>query len=456
MKSYTASTLVSPVKLAISALFSILLIHSSCSDPATVGIELAPGNNQIGVFYKEFLLDANVILLDSFNTTNSTVLIAGNETDNFFGKTEATGYSRMYFDVSATRPRNDAIYDSSVFSLDIVSVNGSNLTQPKKYSIHRLAEPILDTLYYNYSRLDYFPNPIASKEVVFKDVKDTTLIFPLEASFADEFFVKLRSNREFLTLFQFRDYFPGFAVRAREGDNTTVGIALGGETSMTFYYHYAGDTAASKFTISTFSSRSFNGIKSDRSGTPTAVVAERGKNYNVGQIVGMKSTLAMALKIDTSPIDAFLDTLTRVTFNQVNFKLGAIENQDSNNNPISAMVMKFIDSNNQVIRSSLPGKNELHVQADGQLQVIEDEKGNSVPNNLFASSAILNYDSETKEYNTRITSHVNAIFRGQIQRQDWLLFPETPNTGIDFRRSLRQFKVDKNKIRVQIIYSKTR
>jgi hypothetical protein len=456
MKSYTASTLVSPVKLAIPALFSILLFHSSCSDPATVGIELAPGNNQIGVFYKEFLLDANVILLDSFNTTNSTVLVAGHEEDNFFGKTEATGYSRMYMDVTATRPRNDAIYDSSVFSLDIVSVNGSNLTQPKRYSIHKLAEPILDTLYYNYSRLEYFQNPIASTQVVFGEVKDTTLIFPLEQTFASEFFLKLRNTREFQTLFQFRDYFPGFAVRAKEGDNTTVGIALGGETSMTFYYHYAGDTASSKFTISTFSSRSFNGIKSDRSGTPTAVVSQRGKNYDVGPIVGMKSTLGMALKIDTSPIDAFLDTLTRVTFNQVNFKLGPIESQSTTNNPISTMVIKFIDSNNRVILSSLPAKNELHVQGDGQLQVIEDENGNLVPNNLFASSAILNYDAETKEYNTRITSHVNALFRGQIQRKDWLLFAESPNTGIDFRRSLRQFKVDKNKIRVQIIYSKTR
>lgn len=83
MTSFSASIIASLGKLAITALLSILLF-SSCSDPASVGLELAPGNNQIGVFYRDFNLDAQVVLLDSFNTTNSTVLLAGHETDGFF------------------------------------------------------------------------------------------------------------------------------------------------------------------------------------------------------------------------------------------------------------------------------------------------------------------------------------------------------------------------------------
>ncbi|WP_084438810.1 DUF4270 family protein [Algoriphagus mannitolivorans] len=456
MKSYTAFIPTSPVKLATLALFSILLISSSCSDPATVGIELAPGNNQIGVFYREFVLDAEVILLDSFSTTNSTVLIAGHEQDDFFGKTESTGFSRMYMDFTKERPRNDAIYDSAFFSLDVVSVNGSNLTQPKRYTIHRLTEPILDTVYYNFNSLAFQPNPIATTDVVFGDKKDTTLVFPIETAFAEEIFLKLRDTRQFRTLFEFRNYFPGFAVKAREGDNTTAGIALGGETSMTYYYHYAGDTAASSYTITTFSSRSFNGIKSDKSGTPTQGVTERGKTYDVGQIVGMKSSLAMALKINTSPIDAFLDTLSGVTFNQANLKIGAIEDQSADNTPISGMMLKYINSQNKVLVSTVVPRNELHVVTDGQPQVIENENGELVPSNVYAASAVLSYNTENKTYSTRITSHINAIYRGQLQRQDWLLFAETPTTGIDFRRSLRQFKVDKNKIKVEVIYSKVR
>src|SRR5690606_14942559 len=111
MTSFLEYTIALRAKLAASAIFTTLLI-SSCSDPATVGLELAPGNNQIGVFYQEFVLDAQMVLLDSFSTTNSNVLVVGNESDDLFGKTESTGYSRLYIDAAKDRPAGEAILDS--------------------------------------------------------------------------------------------------------------------------------------------------------------------------------------------------------------------------------------------------------------------------------------------------------------------------------------------------------
>lgn len=87
-------------KFILWAILSISFLNYSCSDPATVGLELAPGNNQIGVFFQEFDLPAKVVLLDSFNTTNQGVLIVGEEEDPFFGKTSGIGFSRMYIDSS--------------------------------------------------------------------------------------------------------------------------------------------------------------------------------------------------------------------------------------------------------------------------------------------------------------------------------------------------------------------
>lgn len=456
MTSFSASTIALPGKLAVSAFLSILLI-SSCSDPASVGLELAPGNNQIGVFYQEFNLDAQVVLLDSFNTVNTGALVVGNETDELFGKTEGIGYSRLFFDVASEKPPVNSILDSMFFNLDIVSVNGSDLDQAKGLSVHKLSEPILDTLYYNVDALSFDANPFASIDFTFDDIKDTVLRLPTTEEFKNEFFGKLKEGRgnEFDNLFTFRSYFPGVAVKAKEGDNSAVGIALGSNTGIAVFYHLDGDTIAKRFDVNTFSSRSFNGVKSDRSGTPTERVTVKGESYDVGPIVGMKSTLAMALKIDTSPIDSFLDTLSGITFNQVIFSIGEIEEQDENNNPISGMVMIFVDENNVAIPSTI-NKVPLYVQSDGQPQVILDGNGDFVPNNLFASSAILRFDAETKQFQAGITSHVNAIFRGQLQRQDWLLYASTPQTGDDFKRSLRQFKVNKDKIKVQVIYSKSR
>lgn len=464
MTSFLVSTTALPGKLAFSAILFILL-SSSCSDPASVGLELAPGNNQIGVFYREFDLDAQVVLLDSFNTTNTSVLLAGNETDDFFGSTEAVGFSRMFLDVTAARPRTDAIFDSAFFDLDVISVNGSNLDQPKKLAVHQLSEPILDTVYFNFDRLEFLETPISEGEIEFRDVRDTTLRLPLATDFSNEFFVKLRSPREFLSLVEFRNEFPGIAIKARQGDNTTVGIQPGANTRMTFFFHYAGDTVASSYAITTSLSRRFNGINSDRSGTPTALVTDRGEFYDVGNIVGMKSGLAMAIKLDTSPFDSFLDTLSGVTFNQVLLKMGPIEAQDSDNNPISSLVFRLLDLNGAPIASTLSPFNKLHVIGDTSPQILLDNNGEEVPSNNFGAVSELQYNTETKGYEARITSHTNAIFRGQLQRRDWLLFADSRQSfssgGLfefesDLARSLRQFKVNKDKIKVQVIYSKSR
>jgi hypothetical protein len=169
----------------------------------------------------------------------------------------------------------------------------------------------------------------------------------------------------------------------------------------------------------------------------------------------MKSGLGLAMRVDTSPIDAFLDSLSGIVFNQVTFTLGPLETQDETNTPITGMVIKFIDSQNRVLLSSLNGA-ELHLQGDGQAQVIDDGKGNLLPNNLFASSAILEYNPTEKIHRAGISSYFNSLYRGQIKRQDWMLYAVTPNTGDDFKRSLRQLKVNKDKVKVTVIYSKTR
>ncbi|MBN7810058.1 DUF4270 family protein [Algoriphagus sp. H41] len=436
------------------AALSILFL-SSCSDPATVGIELAPGNNQIGVFYQELTLDAQVVLLDSFNTVNSGVLVVGNEADAFFGKTQATGYSRLFIDATDTRPDGAAVLDSMFFNVDVVSVNGSNLDSPKRYSVHQLTEPILDTLYYNFDKLSYQADPFASIDITFGDVKDTVMQLTVNEAFQQELFGKIQEGSEFSNLINFRKYIQGVALRAREGDNTTIGVALGANTGIAVYYHNTGDTIPLLYEINTSSSRNFNGIEADRSGTPTESVTEYGKSYDVGPQVGMKSTVAMAMRIDTSPLDAFLDTLSGVTFNQVSFSMGEIESQDEDNNPITGMVMIFVDNENEPIKSTINNV-PLYVQGDNQPQVILDSNGDKVPNNTYSSSAILSYDSDDELYLAGITSHINAIYRGDILRQNWLLYASTPQTGDDFKRSLRQYKVDKNKIKIQIIYSKTR
>jgi hypothetical protein len=361
----------------------------------------------------------------------------------------------LYIEQGSERPKSEAILDSVFFNFSTVSVNGTDLDKKKKYAVHLLAKPLEDTLYYNFSKLPYQPNPIAELEIAYKTAKDTLLKAPLNAVLAGEIFAKLKRGNEFDNLFNFRKYLPGVAIVPRAGDNTTSGFSLGGNTGITFHYHNTGDTTKLTYKITTFSSRSFNGVESDRRGTPTAVVTDYLKSYSTGAIVGMKSGLGLAIRLDTSPLDAFLDTIKGVVFNQVTLQMGQIEDQYEGQKPISGMVMKFIDSKNQVLLSSI-NQAELHVQGDGQVQVIEDEKGNKVPNNSFLSSALINYETISKLQRAGISSYMNSLYKKELQRKDLLLYAITPNTGDDFKRSLRQFKVNKDKVVMTVIYSKTK
>ncbi|WP_158530483.1 DUF4270 family protein [Algoriphagus yeomjeoni] len=444
-KSYSIFTRISPVKLAFGAIASLFLI-SSCSDPATVGIELAPGNNQIGVVFEEFELPAQVVLLDSFNTTNQSVLVVGEEEDDFFGKTSGTGYSRMYINSSATRPDIDAILDSIFFSLNILTIDGADLDEPKYFSIHKLTEPILDTLYYNFDELSYEASPFSSGEIVFGEATDSLASFQVEEPFAEEIFSKMKTGVEFNDLFSFRDYFPGIALKAREGDNASIGVGVGSSTGLKIYYHYEGDTTSTLYNITTASSRSFNGVKSDRSGTPTSIVTETKTAYDVGPLVGIKSNLGMVIKLDTSPFDAFLDTLSGVTFNQVLLELGEIEPRAETELVPANISIYFTDSSNEILTTSTG--TPLTVQADGYPQVIVGENGDETPNTSYPAALL--YDSEARDYSELITSHVNALFRGNLTRKDWLLY------NSDSKKSLSQLIVNNNKIKVKVIYSRSR
>lgn len=434
-----------------------------------VGIELAPGNNQIGVFFEEFELPAEMVLMDSFNTTNQDVLVIGEEEDPFFGKTAATGYSRLYINTSISKPGADALLDSAFFSLDVVGLNGTNLSQPKYFSVHKLQENILDTTYYNFDALQYKDEAFASGEVVFGETTDSLVSLDVEDAFAEEIFNLLKEGNVFNDIFSFRDYFPGVAIKGREGDDTSISVGLGAKTGLTVYYHNAGDTASKAYTISTQNSRNFSGIQNDRSGTPTEAITEYQKSYDVGSLVGMKSGLGMVIKLDTSPFDAFLDTLVGVTFNQVALEIGEIEDPVEGMVPISYFRAYFADASNHFLAN--PAGLYYTLQEANMPQVAINSDSNKEPQVGAPASFI--YMSDKRLYSQDISSYVNAVFRGDLARKDWILYggnivdkrrtilgtdPFAPSrrTADPFVYSLRQMKVDKSKIKVKVFYSKSR
>lgn len=451
-----------PAKLAAVLSISILLT-SACTDPSDIGLELDPENNQIGVFYTEIPLSASMVLLDSFNTTNAGVIIAGGDVDPFFGTTEATGFSRLAFNVQGDRPGSTAILDSAKFRFDLVNVTGRSFGENKTLTVHRLLEGLKDTTYYNTDRLAFEESPIVSASFRLEANKDTLIFAPLQQALAVDLFNRVKNNDPaFTDLFSFRNFFPGIAIKGNLEEQTSMPIRQGNSTGIVLYYHNEGDTTNTvrTFPISSVQSRHFSNITNNRIGTPIESIQEAGRAYDVGDRVGTKGGTGLVMKLNTAPLDQFLDTLRNVVFNQVILDMGPIEDFEDGNAPFRSFLLYFADENGRVKKNA--NGNALAIQADGQAQLAADAAGNVVP--AVESPAAFGFVNDKLSYRQAITSYMNAVYSSGLQRNHLLLYPDRLSTnespslkkGGVFKQSLRQHIVDQNNIKLKIYYSKIR
>ncbi|WP_373523118.1 DUF4270 family protein [Aquiflexum sp.] len=458
MKVTLISILNSPAKLVLGLLILISII-SSCEDPSNIGLELDPNSNQIGVFYQEIPLSATVVLRDSISTTNNGYLMYGVEQSDFFGKTEAIGYTRLLFNRDVRKPEPTATIDSVRFVINMRHVLADNLDSPKTINIHLLEEQIRDLNYFNFSSLDYNPEPFISTTFDFKDKQDTLLVISINNELTERIFSELKEGSAFNDIFSFREFFPGLVFKGAENEDVSFNTRVGNNTGFVFFYKNEGDTVSRTYPIATGINnnfaRHFSQIMNDPTGTPTEVVQNKMQAYNLGQFAGGKSGLGMLVKLDMSPLDAFLDTLENVTFNQVRLEMGPLQNEYLTNRPPRSQIMYFTNETNKILlrTDGFP----MAVQSDGRPQV-DLERGEPL---YTENPSYLNHNPETNIIGQLITSHVNAIYRKKIQRRDLLLYPASPGPPSnpvvdDFRQSLNEFVVDQNTIKLKIFFSRAR
>ncbi|WP_241126335.1 DUF4270 domain-containing protein [Cognataquiflexum nitidum] len=444
-----------PAKLS-AVLFIVLTIATSCEDPSNIGLELDPENNQIGVFYQEISLSASVVLQDSLSTTNSGVLIYGNEESDFFGKTESIGYTRLFFNRDIARPKENAVLDSVRFLISMREVLTADTINPKTINIHLLTEQIRDVDYYNFSSVAYEPTPSFSASFNFTNRQDTIVSTKIDNALTQEIFAELKNGRYFQDIFSFREFLPGLAFKAEEGENVGFSTVIGNNTGFIFYFKNEGDTISRAYPIATginFNlARHFSQVINDPTGTPTEVVTKPTTSYDLGQFAGGKSTFGMYVKLDMSPLDEFLDTLVNANFNQVTLEMGPLVNYSPNRLPPQFHMMFFTNETNEVLfrTDGLP----MAVQPDGRLQV---DPITSEPS--FSQTdlpALLTFVKDEKNYKQFITSHMNAVYRKKMVRRDFLLYPGVSTQDRSIIQSLRDYVIDQNTIKLKIFYSRSR
>jgi hypothetical protein len=464
------SILNSPAKLAAVLSISILAA-SSCTDPSDIGLELDPENNQLGVFYTEIPLSASMVLLDSFNTTNANVLMAGGDIDPFFGATEAIGFSRMNYipynrDITAgNRPSATSVLDSARFQFTITNqITANSFAENKTISVHRLLEPINDITYYNSDKLSYEESPIAIGSYRFQVGRDTIVSAALDQTLADDFFNRIKSNDPvFQNLFSFREFFPGIAIKGNVAEQAGIPISVL-NTGMVLYYRNEGDTVSRRYLISTAESRSFNHINNNRTGTPLEIVQEPRTAYDVGNLVGLKANTGLVMKINTAPLKSFMDTLQNVVFNQVILEMGPTEPLPAGFRPFDLLFMFYAENN--MGHFSNPPTQYKRVERD------------PAPGQRDFAPAAFRYLADTRIYRESITSYTNNLYRTGQENRDLIIHPDNPDLPVgpnqtissvqsivasqqqaqplNFKESLRQLVVNQNTIKLKVYYSKIR
>ncbi|MCL6261106.1 DUF4270 domain-containing protein [Aquiflexum sp. TKW24L] len=439
-------------------LFIVLTIATSCEDPSNIGLELDPENNQIGVFYIEIPLSASVVLQDSISTTNSGVLVFGNEESDFFGKTESIGYSRLFFNRDIARPTATAVLDSVRFLINMREVLTSDTINPKTINIHLLTEQIQDVNYFNFSSVAYDPNPLFSASFDFTNRQDTIVSTKINNALTQEIFSELKDGRYFQDIFAFRQFLPGLAFRAEEGENVGFSTNVGNNTGFIFYFKNEGDTVSRSYPIATginFNlARHFSQVINDPSGTPLEVVTEKNRAYKLPEFLGSKATMGLQVKLDLSPLDIFLDTLSNVNFNQVTLEMGPLVDFSLIESPLT-LIPYFTNESNRILlrKDDFP----MIVQPDGGPQV---DPVTSEPAFTY-SAAHLFLTNTQNSYSQQLTSHINAVYRKKIKRTDYLLIPgfvnrQTQTITQDFRINLKEYVVRQNTIKLKIFYSRSR
>ncbi|WP_291777088.1 hypothetical protein [Cecembia sp.] len=452
MKVTTTFIQTLPAKLALSLLITFP-IFSSCEDPSNLGLQLDPNNNQLGVFYEEIPLTAFVIMQDSLLTTNPESLVFGNDEGDFFGKTEATAYSRLLFNRDLARPNSDAVLDSVRFNFNIREVNADDLSDEKTINVHRLNEQIREVNYYNFSQLDYSEEAVFSASFDFSSRQDT-LVFAnlIDNPFANELFEALKDGTAFSDIFTFREFLPGLVFRGKENERVSYNLAPGNNTGFVFFYRNENDTVSRAYPIGTGvnnnSARHFNQVTIDPTGTPTGAITDKFVAYDLGDRAGSKNNTGILVKLDMSPLESFLDTLENVTFNQVTIEMGPLERNVTTNRPPQFLQMFFTNETNRVL---LGANGALAVQSDGRPQ-FDPNTGNPI---VGDAPALLAHNRERNVYSQFITSHVNAVYRGNLQRRDFIVYPLVAGRD-EHRQSLREFVIDSKSPVLKIFYSKTR
>jgi hypothetical protein len=256
---------------------------SSCEKSfIDVGSELVDNDITNLVLVDSCTMEFSTVYVDSFSTSGTGVMLAGNYTDPAFGSIAARSYVQIGLPTEDRTIPNGSVFDSLEFILPMNRVSYGDTTLPFTVNIHQLTDvikiPANQGVFYNTNTRSYHAAVLGSKQVLLRYITNDTIRVRLPQAMGLDLFNKLsnsdaavESNEKFI------NYFKGLAITGNGNNNLVTGFT----EAVIMRLHYRKPNIISEATYLDFpvndKSLQFNNITNARAGTPIAALGPANK-----------------------------------------------------------------------------------------------------------------------------------------------------------------------------------
>jgi len=434
------------------------LLCVSCEEPVVIGIDVDPDNLNFSTHYQLVNLKAHLVQVDSISTESTGRILVGRYNDPFFGLTVTKSYSQVW---AAGIPVIDetSVYDSLVLQLKYDYQHGDEVGQINNLLVYQLTENLADsTLYFTTSETDRSSEPIGKGTFQYvvdfvDDVAivnlDTTIRVGLSDALGEDIFNRAKDpdDTTFNTPRNWISYFKGIALEADTDFQTITGFSTqDSRTNMMLYWHYDddGEIRNSSFLFSFEIGTHYSNISYDRTGTAIEGIDE---SYVSGVAsdgnIYIQAGSGLVAKIDFTPLLEFSDSLEYMVVNSAILTLGSVEPYSSYVLPPGKIIYYFTDSTNFI------STNE-----NGGIRTIQVDDPRVNPNGVgspLETSFVVDDGDIIESYSDRISSYVQAVINGTIDKHQVLVYPNPFSNSFTIDRLL----LDPENINLEIYFTIT-
>jgi len=322
----------------------VIGILYGCEDPNDLGELLNSGDSKIEVLYKEILLEANNVFIDSVRTDNSTSLFVGKYNDPKFGETTSITYTQLdtrnaVFN-GRDSPLNDYIIDSAFLQLTINYYHSDDSTQTHGFKLYTLADTLFNNVFYLSNNSTPRNDEVVGEvnDYVYDSEKNQIQI-NLTSEFVLQVLGQLENNAStVINSNRFQLELKGLAIESLTSNSGMFGFDSFSENSKLGIYYRVNneteeDTVSTKFEFFLSNSSAYNKISSNRAGTTLNINTTDEKvikTIDTGDDnLYLQPMTGIHPRIDLQPYLDFLNSVDNLILNRVDIELSITDDNSS-------------------------------------------------------------------------------------------------------------------------------